>query len=105
MVVAWLGLYFVSAKHSLAAHKVMLVVYILSHLRYLTSHAFIVNYCGNAHQPRILQSSLSILLTIYVHTNKVLCSADKLLVLMLEVQKGCNALVLLILVFRIISVI
>ena len=91
MVVVWLGLYFVSAKHSLAAHKVMLVVHILAqerhmkpytnyightqshiwnrdHLRYLTSHAF---HCGNAHQPRILWSFLSILLTIYVHTVKV----------------------------------
>ena len=62
MVVAWLGLYFVSAKHPLAAHKVILVVpnlaqecyvhhtdpytyyigrtwsHIRSHLRYLTSY-------------------------------------------------------------------
>ena len=62
MVLAWFGLYFASAKHSLAAHKVMLVVpnlaqehhvhhmdpytnyigrtwsHTQSHLRYLTSH-------------------------------------------------------------------
>ena len=62
MVVAWLGLYFASAKRSLAAHKVRLVVpnlaqechvhhtnpytncigctwsHIQSHLHYLTSH-------------------------------------------------------------------
>ena len=30
MVVAWLALYFVSAKRSLAAHKVMLVVPVLA---------------------------------------------------------------------------
>ena len=65
MVIAWLALYFVSAKLSLAAHKVMLVVPILaqechvyhtephtscivrtrSHLHYIQYHVFCTTHC------------------------------------------------------------
>ena len=47
MVVAWLGLYFVSAKHSLAAHKVMLVVHILAQERHVFHTEPYTNYIGH----------------------------------------------------------
>ena len=46
MVVVWLCLYFVSAKHSLAAHKVMLVVLILAQGCHVPHMELYTNYIG-----------------------------------------------------------
>ena len=46
MVVAWLGLYFVSAKCSLAAHKVRFVVPNLAQERHVNHMDLYTNYIG-----------------------------------------------------------
>ena len=46
MVVAWLRLYFVSAKHSLAAHKVRLVVPNLAQEQHVNHTDPYTNYTG-----------------------------------------------------------
>ena len=43
----WLGLYFVSAKHSLAAHKVMIVVLILTQECHVPHMELYTNYIGH----------------------------------------------------------